>query len=307
MKLTAPRIAVLLSSYNGSAYIEEQLLSILNQTGVLVSVFVRDDGSTDKTLQILNKFEDAGSIYLFAEDNIGVTNSFFRLLELAGSDYEFYAFADQDDVWKADKLLRACTRLGEEAKSTPGMFYSRLEFVDQKLRHLGYSTIPTTRGFSNALVQNQATGCTVVLNRFARDLVCERIPPWCLMHDWWCYLVISAFGKVFYDEHPAILYRKHGNNVTPATPYFILELYARTRRFLGENDIPEKVSDQARLFFELYGERLAEDKRHLIQTFLKIRKEGILGRLSYAIRMPVRRNTPFDNLIMRILFVIGRF
>lgn len=308
MRKDSPHIVVLMSTYNGSQFISEQVESIIRQQGVKVSLWIRDDGSSDGTRQVLAELQKTHSgIELILEENVGVSASFFRLLEKSGSRYDYYAFADQDDVWKPDKLIRACEMLDKGNLETPRMYYSRLEFVDVNLHRLGYSSIPTTRGYHNALVQNQATGCTVVLNRSARDLVCQHIPEWTLMHDWWCYLVISAFGEVVYDEYPGILYRKHGNNVTPATPHFVMELYARTRRFLGKGDIPEKVTDQARLFYTLYGANLSEKNRLLTEGFLKVRTKGLLARVKYAFNMPVRRNTPLDNLIMRILIVAGRF
>ena len=302
-----PRIAVLMSTYNGEAFLHEQIDSILTQKDVEVDLIVRDDGSRDDTLPILKYYENDGRLRLIPGKNKGVTGSFFELLSLAGDSYEYYAFADQDDVWKPDKLSKAFEKLSITDAQTPAMYYSRLEFVSASKQTLGLSAIPTTRGFHNALVQNQATGCTVVLNRTARNLIAQHLPSWALMHDWWCYLLVSAFGCVIYDEYPGILYRKHGNNVTPATPNFALELLARFRRFMGKGDIPEKVSDQAKEFNRIFGERLREPQKVLLQGFIQVRSKSLPGRLRYALRMPVQRNTPLDNLIMRVLFIIGRF
>jgi glycosyltransferase involved in cell wall biosynthesis len=314
--------AVLMSTFNGVEYLNEQVESILTQKGVDITLYIRDDGSTDfKTIPYLQTVAKKwNNVKLIEGKNIGVVKSFFELLLRSDCEYDFFAFADQDDVWLPDKLLHsgnALTKLcnnnevsqteGNPIGSIPAMYYSRLEFVDKTLNHLGYSIIPTVHGFHNALVQNQATGCTVVLNRAAKDLLSRNLPAWSLMHDWWCYLVISAFGLIHYDETPGIKYRKHGSNVTPATPNFILELYARTRRFLGENDIPEKVTDQAREFLRIHGNELPADKREILDGFLHARSLGLLGRLKYILKMPVARNTPIDNLIMRILIVFGRF
>ncbi len=301
-----PRVAVLLSTFNGELFLKEQLDSILIQQHVDVHLFARDDGSTDNTCALLHEYASSSECMQVERGaNLGVVGSFFKLLENAGNDFDFYAFADQDDVWMPDKLSAAVEILHQTHK--PGMYYSRLEFVDENLHPLGKSAIPANTGFHNALVQNQATGCTVVLNKTARDIVCEKLPKWALMHDWWCYLVVSAFGYVVFDPISHILYRKHGNNVTPATPHFALELYARTRRFLGENTIPEKVTDQAREFLRLFGDRLDSPKKALIDGFLAARARGIFGRIQYTIGMPVRRNTSFDTLIMKVLIIIGRF
>lgn len=307
-----PTVAVLMSTYNGIKFLIEQIESIKAQEYVDVTLFIRDDGSTDETTEILKTISPGtGNIFVEYGKNVGVVNSFLKLLQCAGHDFNFYAFADQDDIWMPDKLHRAVDMMkqhqSESLNQKPFMYYSRLQFVDESLNILGHSILPSTSGFHNALVQNQATGCTVVLNQLARNLVCRNPPSWALMHDWWCYLVVSAFGVVIYDAESRILYRKHDSNVTPATPDFISELYARTRRFFGENDIPEKVTDQAREFARLFGKELSDDKQALLNGFLEARGKSLPGRLLYSLTMPVRRNTSIDNLIMRFLIVIGRF
>lgn len=303
-----PHIAILLSSYNGEKFIEDQINSILRQEGVLVHLYIRDDSSTDNTTDILRSIaEKHQNITITGGKNIGVFQSFMQLLRDVDKNHDYYAFADQDDIWKSDKLETAANQLSGVDATIPAMYYGRLEFTDEYLNILGFSQIPENKGFHNALVQNQATGCTIVLNSKARDLICSKEPSWALMHDWWCYLVVSAFGKVFYDEIPLIYYRKHGNNVTPATPFFIKELYARTRRFLGHGRIPEKITDQARYFKELYGDQLPPDKQILLDEFLEARNSNLAGRIRYTMNMPVKRNTGIDNFILKILIIAGRF
>lgn len=304
-----PRVAVVMSTWNGARFLDEQLASILAQESVEVSLMIRDDGSTDSTPDLIRAWSVRDSrVDFYIGENIGVVASFFDVLQRSDPGCDYVAFADQDDVWLPGKLRRAVDQLlsnGDPA--LPAMYYSRLTFTDAHLKTIGYSTIPANTGFQNALVQNQATGCTVVLTQSARELVCNHIPPWALMHDWWCYLVVSAFGHVVYDSQSYIFYRKHGNNVTPATPNFLQELYARTRRFLGENDIPEKVSDQVRIFRNLHYNQLKSDQQQLLDGFLNVRAQPWYHRIGYAMRMPVQRNTPVDNLIMRVLIIIGRF
>lgn len=291
------RVAVLLSTYNGLPYLDEQLASISAQTFPDVVLHVRDDGSTDGTAEKLG---------VPAGPNLGVFRSFMHLLETA-PEADAYAFCDQDDVWEADKLERAAQALAGIPASVPAIWYTRLRFTDQALRETGLSPVPTQSGFHTALVQNQATGCTLVLNAAARRLVTESVPDTALMHDWWCYLVVSAFGVAIYDPIPSVRYRKHGTNVTPAAPNWAAELYHRTRRFLTEDRVTERVTDQAREFRTRYGHRLAPDKRAILDGFLAARERGVLGRLRYACTMPVRRNTPLDTFLMRLLIVTGRF
>ncbi len=303
-----PKVQVLLSTFNGERFIEELVYSVVNQSGVEVDLLVRDDGSTDNTVLILRKFaENLPGITLITGHNSGVVHSFFDLLKMSGGA-EYYAFADQDDVWKPDKLIRAIQKLGTLNTDEPVMYYSRLEFVNEHLEHIGLSSKPVYSGFHNALVQNQATGCTVVLSDKARSVVVKKLPNWALMHDWWCYLVISALGKVVYDEKSYILYRKHGKNVTPATPFFALELVARIKRYLGDGKIAEKVTDQVSEFHRLYYSELSPRQKSITDEFLNARSADFFKRLRYVLfEQKVQRNTRLDNFILKILILTGKF
>lgn len=303
------RMTVLMSTYNGEAWIDAQLDSLERQTWPDLHLRIRDDGSSDGTSGRLNAFASSSrlSCEVVFGKNLGVFRSFMTLLAEAGDDSGYYAFADQDDVWLPDKCERAAFLLGQITDDIPAMVYTRLRYTDAQLRETGMSPIPTESGFHTALVQNQATGCTVVMNAAARRKVLESVPEWALMHDWWCYLVVSAFGQVIYDPHPSLLYRKHSDNVTPAAPNWATELWNRFRRFAGDGDIAKRVTDQAREFRTRYGSQLSGSNRAILDGFLTARDQGLLGRLRYAATMPVRRNTPFDTWIMRVLIVIGRF
>lgn len=303
------RMTVLMSTYNGEPWLDEQLRSLERQTWPDLRLLIRDDGSSDGTSDRLNAFASSSrlSCEVLLGKNLGVFGSFMTLLAQAGDDSSYYAFADQDDVWLPDKCERAAFLLGQVPDHIPAMVYTRLRYTDAMLRDTGLSPIPTQSGFHTALVQNQATGCTVVMNTAARRKVLESVPEWALMHDWWCYLVVSAFGQVIYDPHPSLLYRKHSSNVTPASPNWAAELWNRSKRFAGDGEIARRVTDQAREFKQRYGSQLSEANRALLDGFLSAREKGVLGRVAYAATMPVRRNTPFDTWIMRLLIVMGRF
>lgn len=303
------KMTVLMSTYNGERWIDAQLESLERQTWPELRLLIRDDGSSDGTPGRLSAFASSSrlSCEVLLGKNRGVFESFMCLLAEAGNDSSYYAFADQDDLWLDDKCERAAFQLGQIPDHIPAMVYTRLRYTDETLRETGMSPIPTQSGFHTALVQNQATGCTVVMNAAARRKVLESVPDWALMHDWWCYLVVSAFGQVIYDPHPSLLYRKHSHNVTPASPNWLAELWNRFRRFAGDGGIAKRVTDQAREFHTRYGSQLSDDNRALINGFIAARDKGILGRVRYAATMPVRRNTPFDTWIMRVLIVMGRF
>ena len=112
-----PIVAVIMSTYNGEKFLDEQINSILSQKDVVVHLYVRDDGSTDSTRQILsNTQKNNKNLHLFFENNIGVGNSFMKCLYYAKANYDYYAFSDQDDIWLPEKLIKAITFLEENHK-----------------------------------------------------------------------------------------------------------------------------------------------------------------------------------------------
>ena len=106
------KIVVLLSTYNGEKYLEEQLDSLASQNGVVIELLVRDDGSTDGTAAILDRWQDEGRLSWYTSANLGPGKSFMHLLQTAGGG-GYYAFCDQDDVWLPDKVKRVMEAFDE--------------------------------------------------------------------------------------------------------------------------------------------------------------------------------------------------
>jgi glycosyltransferase involved in cell wall biosynthesis len=248
---TVPVVAVLLSTWNGARFISSQLDSLLQQTDADWRLYWRDDGSDDDTAAAVRRFA-AGqppgrcTELVVPAGRLGVTQSFLLLLRTAldaDPRTSWFAFADQDDVWLPDKLARGVASLGEaglgqaglgqaglgkaglgagdlagSVDRSPGLYCARQLLVDADLQRQGLS-LPVRRapGFPGSLTQNIATGCTVMLNRPAAQLVCRSAPPPLTIHDWWCYLLVSAAGgSVLFDDRPAVLYRQHGGNAVGA-------------------------------------------------------------------------------------------
>lgn len=300
------RVSVLLATYNGSRYLPEQLDSIEAQTLPATRIAIRDDGSTDGTLSLLEQWS-AGrpSVQLLRGSRLGATRNFFSLLASPDDDSEFFAFSDQDDVWLPDKIESAVRCLGRHKADEPLMYCSRLEYVDKGLQHLGYSIIPRRTDFANALVENVATGCTVVLNRRARDLLVARLPEKALVHDWWCYLVVSAFGIIMYDPTPTVKYRQHANNQIGGTSSLHELFRRRLVRFLRTAHGAKLLSNQALEFERCFGDILALPHKRILEHFLTVRG-NLRTRLSYNSAMDVRRQSRIDTAILRALILLGR-
>lgn len=215
-------ITVLLSLFRGAAFLQEQLDSIAAQRGVTWRVYWRhDDVAPDLvTARLMERFatQHSSRVRQAQGGNLGIAGSFGLLLALVPDEAGHVAFADQDDVWLPTKLERASRALSSVPSEVPALYCGRQQLVDAELRPIGLSPLPQ-RGltFANALVQNVATGCTVMLNRAARRLLARLPAPEGSLHDWWAYIVVSAFGgQVIYDPEPGVLYRQHATNAVGA-------------------------------------------------------------------------------------------
>ncbi len=300
------RVNVLLTTYNGARFLREQLESFQYQTHAPHRITVRDDVSTDGTMSILLEWAASRpGISVLTGPNLGVTRNFFTLLVDAGQDCDYFAFADQDDVWLPNKIENAVASLRRHDSDQPLMYCSRVEYVDEELAHLGYSRIPKRTDFANALVENVATGCTAVLNRRARDLVVGRFPERALIHDWWCYLVVTAFGKVIYDPRPGIKYRQHGNNLTGGTASTTELFKRRLTRFLKNPRNIKLLSGQASEFERCFGDILAPHHKKTLEDFLSVQGD-LWKRIRYTTVMDVWRQSWSDTLILRALILMGR-
>jgi glycosyltransferase involved in cell wall biosynthesis len=306
----APRIDILLATYNGEAFLAEQLASIMAQSWGDFRLVVRDDGSRDRTPQILAGYaaQYPGRIEVLqdGDGNLGVLANFNRLLAAARAPYVM--FSDQDDVWMPDKVERTWRRLlaleREYGPATPLLVHSDLEVVDRDLLRMDasfwhFQHLCPRRGLNlnRLLVQNVVTGCTMMVNRalLQRGL---PIPPEAAMHDWWLALVAAAFGRIGYLRDTTIKYRQHGRNSLGAKRWsagaFIRQGWARERQRITEHGLLggligtgrqakegvarsiETNHRQARCFLDRYGAELPPRMGNLVRDFCAMRKAGFL-------------------------------
>lgn len=217
------KVTVLMSTYNGQMYLEEQLDSILLQSGVRVNLVVRDDCSSDLTLKILSEYKEKypGKIEIInGNKNLGACKSFLYLISRSYST-DYFALADQDDIWDKDKLsyaIKCLKKIEAKEKNLPLLYYSNLRIVDYQGNFLRNShDKPHVEGNSYSFLADPLpTGCTIVYNRGLYNIVSKYIPNDFSMHDVWLYTTCRLFGKVYYDFIPHICYRQHGNNVIGA-------------------------------------------------------------------------------------------
>ena len=214
------KVCVILCSYNGERYINEQINSILNQVGVDVEIFARDDLSKDETINILREYQSKHTnFHLYEEhpsENIGVRNGFMQTLSwaLEQSDEEsYYAFADQDDVWLEDKLLQALNKMPSKQGDSGWLYYSNKIIVDQHLQVLRKEKYVPKNRFNEMYFASHAYGCTIVIDHTLAELCSKYVSESTHFHDDWIHrLAISIGSEITFDSNAYILYRQHGEN-----------------------------------------------------------------------------------------------
>lgn len=301
-------IQILLSTYNGEKYLTQQLNSLIAQDYPNFTIIIRDDGSTDFTLEILNAYKDKYSnISITFGDNIGVTSSYFELIKNAQAN--FYALCDQDDIWLPSKLSHAVANLTNSNYSSSSLYCSALQFVNSDLIPIGLTPPPRYQCLENAVIENIATGCTIVFGESLRQLFIQATPQQMHMHDWWLYLLASSFGNVIYDPKSFVLYRRHDATVTGLQLKSSRTLFARLKGFLGflKNDRQLYGLNQAVCFRKTYGSLLNSKQQTLFHQLSRLHESNNLwDRLNFAIKNPVLFNDKLDNYAIRLLVILGK-
>jgi len=296
-------VCILLSVYNGARFLPAQLKSLVDQSHSNWVLLWRDDGSQDNSQQIMDRFADEVGKHrvkqcLEPKGQAGITSSFMHLLSNAPADAAFFAFCDQDDVWLPDKLTRAVKFFETVHTSEAGLYCARQMLVDKNLSALGLSPkINRQPSLGNALVQNIATGCTIMMNREARRHVIGSAAPQGTLHDHWTYLVVCVVGgRVFFDQQPSILYRQHGGNVVGSQA----GIGRRIRRALGRGPKPF-LQNMANNLGEIsvFREHFPEVER-AIPLLTALQSPSPIRRLAALGQFGIFRQSIMEDLLMRI-------
>lgn len=212
------KVAILMSTYNGEKYLKEQLDSIFAQKDIDLTLYIRDDGSSDKTVPIINEYSVNNNVEVILGNNIGAPASFAALVDYVcnlSEEYDYYAFADQDDIWLTNKIIKAISFMDNNLE--PCLYCSNQTlYINGKTYGLRFNThIP--HGLRSHIIRNEISGCTMVFNKKLMDILNKiKFPEVDVLnyriHDTWVYLVACIYGMVVYDNDSAILYRIHDNN-----------------------------------------------------------------------------------------------
>ena len=306
------KVLVLMSTYNGEKYIKEQLDSIFLQESVNVYCSIRDDGSTDATQEIINDYATHNSKINFLKgDNVGWAQSFYSLVENNRySDYDYYAFSDQDDVWESNKLISAIQKLEELDSRKPLLYCSNLKVVDNNLNWVSeqYMFSKVNLSKEHALVESFSTGCTQVFNHKMKDLYLIYKPYYLHAHDYWLYLVGTFIGQVIYDDNAYIKYRQHYNNVKGAGTG-LWELWKKRIKLLSKQYLKEKLNQHpveymAQELLKGYSVYINEMDIKTVET-VALYRQNLWTKLVLFLSFDIRRISFSANLGLRIRILLG--
>lgn len=296
-------VTVLLATYMGEKYIAEQLESLITQTVKEVRIVVRDDGSTDRTLDIVgdfkNMYPDMIEICTPEQTGLGAAGNFFKMLQIYSDNY--IMFCDQDDFWLPDKVEKtlAVMKKAEEkhGKNIPILVHTDLTVADEKLNVISPSFSkfqkldPSRDELGNLLMQNCVTGCTVMLNRSLQDML-FYLPEKCAMHDWWIALVAAAVGKIVYLPESTILYRQHSSNQVGAKNAGSFAFLTAKLANMGKmKEMYKTIFCQAATLKDNYSEYLSLKDRKLLTEVAQMRDMSKLKKIKTIKKFGLEKNT----------------
>jgi glycosyltransferase involved in cell wall biosynthesis len=281
MELTNPQVEVLMATWNGASFLEEQLDSLFGQTFRDFRLIVRDDGSADATLEIVERYKANYPGQVVIERNperLGPCRNFAMLAQESTAPY--VAFCDQDDIWREDKIATSLAAMKtaekEHGTEVPVLVFSDMTLVDEKRRMLVPSLWkmahldPQRANLGSMLVQNLVTGCTAMANR---SLIRQAspIPQDAQMHDVWLGLVAAAFGILRPLNDPMVQYRQHERNaVGTGRRWEPRDLLTRLRR--DYQMVKERIQTsrtQSERFARRYEKQLTDQQKMTLEIWSK--------------------------------------
>jgi glycosyltransferase involved in cell wall biosynthesis len=308
MTATGGRLAVLMATYNGATFLDEQLRSVDQQTWPEIDIWVSDDGSKDRTASALGRWAaywSKGSFNRLTGPGRGFAANFRSLMTNRDVEADYFAFCDQDDVWLSDKTQVAVDALAPH-ECRPALYCARTIITDAEGRELSQSPLfRRPPNFANALVQSIGGGNTMVFNRAAHELLREAASRTeFVSHDWFAYLIVAgAGGHVTYSETPHVRYRQHEQNLVGANQGW----KAQTERIRAAFDGRFTVwNDDNVAALEACRDLLTPAAAAMVDQFAEARSGPLPQRLVKLWRSGVYRQTALGQVSLYAAGLLGK-
>lgn len=300
------KVNVILSTYNGERYLRKLLDSIVAQDYPNIQICIRDDGSTDNTKNIIQEYVEAYDNIQFIDEtgNLGVPKSFYSLLKKC-NDADYYAFADQDDIWENKKISRAVEKLEKFNSILPNMYCASFDYVDNNGDSLRQFSMPVKVDIYNSLYYTPALGFTLVFNEALRKMAVDDIELidrdfYGELHDRRLIRIAAIWGNVICDNYVCAKHIRHEEAVTSAdsTNWNLVKNWIKNE-ILGEDIIKQKKGIQ--LFYEDYKSILDEKEKNIMDLF--VQNGNRIKKIFFSHRL---RSRASGELALRLLFFIGK-
>lgn len=305
-------VSVIMSTYNGEKYIREQIDSILSQKNVNITLYIRDDGSTDSTREIIREIaRENENVVIFEEKNIGWVRSFLDCTKKAGVA-DFYAFSDQDDIWLEDKLYRAISML-EKSSNKISLYAGNVWVTDEKLNIIkSYCPLNENRvairGMKRLVLEDgMPGGLTYVFTPEARSLLLRLVPGGEFGHDYLLFRICLFFGEVIYDSEPKVLYRQHGDNSIGAPGGRMTWIKNGIKKIVKRQE-RSKTIRMLELFFAKFEDKFNESENNELIGFLysiKRSKKSISEKVNLIRTPEIRRDDWMQTLVLFFKITFG--
>ncbi|MBR1809065.1 MAG: glycosyltransferase family 2 protein [Paludibacteraceae bacterium] len=276
-------VDILMATYNGEAFVGEQIESIMKQTYADWRLLVHDDGSTDATKAIVKKFSDEDKRIRLIEDGIeglGVAKNFIHMLNYA--DAEYIMFCDQDDIWLPCKVEKMTDEIGKKNNNIPQVVYSNAYLwsptkgIISDKNTLTYPNTLRQMLFLNTGIQGAAS----IFNKCAKELLMRPLQYYA-MHDHTLLLCMITMGGVSYMNEPLMYYRQHDRNVTGNAPG---SMKKKTMQMWQNRHVPivsREHLEGLRAFYDVWRDHLTADDREVIEVFMSLPEKNFAMRVYY--------------------------
>lgn len=293
---------VLISLYNGERHICEQIESILSQSYSNIKIYIRDDGSKDKTLKRIKQNYAMNDFFLYEEQNVGFGRSFYKLLSYA-QEGAYWTFCDQDDIWGRDKVKWAVEWMERQNENIPLLFHSSYEMVDERgKKSLGVMGPPKYKvDFRRLLTDCVYQGFSIMINRKLREKMMECTEENMVSHDRMAGILASKFGKDYFDPRIAVKHRRLDSSLSSMKMRNRLYWLFQTLSNPGKSDIVQTAREFDRVFGNQINDRECEMARWFAHENYNLK--DAVKKAFYPGRW---RPSLASEIILRILMITGK-
>lgn len=300
-------VAILMSTYNGAKYLNDQIDSLIRQDFQNWKLYIRDDGSTDNTISVIKQYVKSDNRIKYIDDDkkgLKPAKSFFYLLKLINADY--YFFCDQDDYWLPNKLSLMLTKIDKNG-DIPQLLYCGLKCVNSNLLPIqsNFEEIVGKCYGKNRFIGNDMPGCVMLINKKLRDLTISYLPSsGFIMHDWWISLIAESFGKVTFLNKKLIYYRQHSNNtIGSGKSGNDLKKMFEKGAFNKQQKLVQQTFIQNRTFLNQFKNLLPQEYKDFLNDFVDCKQKGVSYRVNFFIKYHLRQVNNIRTLSYKLILI----